>query len=168
MTLTAEEMIGLNSVLDGKKIWGFNESAEAYMDMCKKKKTASELLEYGEKGLHELLVILNTYKNADNYVVMNEYNIAVLNGKMLALTKMEDRYQFSMPEREQIINYIRRTDRVLLFHFRNKNICAFDIVSTENGRKFINSMMHKKKLEAGEKELAKLVERYLDKDGQGK
>ena len=92
--------MGLNSLLDGKKIWGFHESIKVELDIAEKKRIAEKLLKYGEKGINELLYFLNAYKNAGDYVVINELNIALTDGCMLALMKLEEEYQFFIVEKE--------------------------------------------------------------------
>lgn len=153
MKLTSEEIMGLNSLLDGKKIWGFHESIKAELDIAEKKRIAEKLLKYGEKGINELLYFLNAYKNAGDYVVINELNIALTDGRMLALMKLEEEYQFFIVEKEQIKEYISGKDHVILFCYKNNEIYGFDTLQTGNG-------MRNQSLQQTE-EIDELVERYL-------
>lgn len=153
MKLTSEEIMGLNSLLDGKKIWGFHESIEADLNTAEKKRIAEKLLKYGEKGINELLYFLNAYKNADDYVVINELNIALIDGHMLALMKLEEEYQFFIVEKEQIKEYISGKDNVILFRYKNNEIYGFDTLQTGNG--MINQSLKQAE------EIDELVERYL-------
>jgi len=153
MILTSEEMIGLNSLLDGKKIWGFHENIAVDLDIAMKKRIAAKLLKFGEKEIKELLFYLNTYKTADDYVVINELNIALADGKMFALIKLKEGYQFSVIDKEQIKKYVRGKDNIMLFRFKNNDICGFNILTTENGMMIQNMQ---------QSEIDELVERYLE------
>lgn len=153
MILTSEEMIGLNSLLDGKKIWGFHENIAVDLDIAMKKRIAAKLLKFGEKEIEELLFYLNTYKTADDYVVINELNIALADRKMFALIKLKEGYQFSVIDKEQIKKYVRGKENIMLFRFKNNDICGFNILTTENGMMIQNMQ---------QSEIDELVERYLE------
>lgn len=153
MKLTSEEIIGLNSLLDGKKIWGFHENIGADLDTAEKKGIAEKLLKYGENGICDLLTFLNAYKNADDYVVINELNIALTGGHMPALMKTAEEYQFFIVGREQIKEYVSGKDNVMLFRCKNNEIYGFDTLQTEDG-------MANQSLQRSEK-IDELVERYL-------
>lgn len=155
MKLTAEEIIGLNSLLDGERIWGFHENIEPDIVINEKKRIALKLLEYGEKEIKELLLFLNTYKNANDYVVINELNIALSGGQKLALIKVEDGYQLLLLSKEWITEYISGRDNILFFRYKNNSIFGFDMKSSDE------DLVNPNKTDRKIKKTSELMERYL-------
>lgn len=145
--------MGLNSLLDGKKIWGFHEGMEADLDIAERKRIAEKLLIYGEQGINQILFYLNAYKTAEDYVVINEVNIAVTDEMMPAFMKLGEDYQFFFVEKEQIKKYIEGKDTIIFLRFKNNDIYGFDILPAYSG-----ITHHKQRSE----EIDELVERYLE------
>lgn len=161
MRLSVDEIFGLNSLLDGKKIWGFNEVVDSDMSYEKKVSIASKLKEYGEKGIQGLLALLNAYKNSDNYVVINGYNVAVLEEGLLGLVKVEDDYQFFSTDMKWFADYIKNEKKVFMIQYRNGEICKFELVNKKDNKRYLFNMLNQEKVEIESNDIETFLERYL-------
>lgn len=161
MRISANEILGLNSLLDGKKIWGFNEWINSDISYEEKVNIATKLSEYGEQGMQELLTVLNAYKQSNNYVVVNGYNIAVLEDGLLGLSKLENDYQFFVVDRKWLTDYIKTEEKVLFFQYKNGEIRRFDYLSKKAKKNYLFNMLNQENIAIESNDMENLLERYL-------
>lgn len=75
MFVTAEELIGINSLTDGRKIWGFYETMPGDAQSCAEE-AAEKLAERGKEETDLLAAVLRKYKEAGRYLAVNGINAA--------------------------------------------------------------------------------------------
>lgn len=98
MILSEQEIIGLNSLLDGENIPGFKGKAEKNNKKYAQK-TAEELMKYEKNKLDVMLRLMKDYKTAKKYLVVNNGWYAVYENYFVALVQVEEGYQFVEIER---------------------------------------------------------------------
>lgn len=93
MILTEKEIIGLNSLLDGQNIPGFkgkmdkNNGDYAHEAAC-------ELVRHGKEKLSLMLRLMNDYKAAKKFLVINHAWYAMCEDYVIALVHIDNEYQF--------------------------------------------------------------------------
>jgi len=93
MILLEQEIIGLNSLLDGEEIPGFKGKTEKNNKKYVQK-TAEELMKYEKNKLDVMLRLMKDYKTAKKYFVINNGWYAVCEKYFVALVQIEEGYQF--------------------------------------------------------------------------
>lgn len=93
MILTEKEIIGLNSLLDGQNIPGF----KGKMDKSNgdyARETACELVRHGKDKLNLMLRLMNDYKAARKFLVINNGWYAICEKYVIAMVHIADGYEF--------------------------------------------------------------------------
>ena len=93
MTLDNDEMMVLNSMLDGKEIHGFYGRSLQETTPEYKKLLCGRLMKRGKRELDVLLKILNCYKHADNYIILNGNWTAIGKDCDISLVHVETGYE---------------------------------------------------------------------------
>lgn len=108
MKLSINEIIGLNTLLDGEKIWGFpksvDKSEESYVE-----RTAEKIMSHGKERVNQLLTMLNQYKKSGSYIMINEIIAAKTENGWVLLVKEEESYDLFYMDHE-ILDYALRKE----------------------------------------------------------
>lgn len=126
MKLDINEIIGLNSLLDGEQIWGFPETIDKsdsnYVD-----KMAKKIMSHGKEHVDYLLYMLDQYKKSGSYIVINQINMAKTAKGWIILAKDENAYHLYRMDHE-ILGYAL-TKEIGIFQRTNQPV---EGVETEN------------------------------------
>ncbi|MDD6573050.1 MAG: hypothetical protein PUF12_11765 [Thermoflexaceae bacterium] len=114
MRLKNDELVIMNALLDGKKIRGFYEKELADNSMEYLKNVAGRLMEKGKNELDVILKVLNCYKKADSYLIINGNWTAMLTDCDITLLKKEEEYEFVIWDKGEYVETIYRENN--FFH----------------------------------------------------
>lgn len=107
MKLEINEIMGLNSMLDGENIWGFPETQDkTKADYVKK--TAEQLMSHGRRQTGYLLNMLEQYKKSGSYITINRINAAKTDDGWVVLAKDKEAYRLFGMEHEMLYKTLRK------------------------------------------------------------
>lgn len=119
MKLEINEIIGLNSMLDGENIWGFPETLDK-SETDYVKKTAEQLMSHGRKQVDYLLHMLEQYKKSGSYIMINQINAARTEDGWVILAKEGDGYHLLGMEHEILYDTLKK--EIEIFRDRDEEI----------------------------------------------
>lgn len=119
MKLDINEIIGLNTLLDGEKIWGFPETADK-TEKDYVEKTAQKIMSRGKKQTDCLLSMLEQYKKAGTYLSVNHINAAETENGWILLAREDKAYHLFFMEHDILETALRK--EIGLFHKMNEEI----------------------------------------------
>jgi len=192
MFVTVEELIGVNSLIDGEKIWGFSEKIpediQKYAEV-----TAKKLLERGKEATDLLVATLKQYKAAKSYLVINGVNAAKTEKGWIVLLKKDmtyclaalaDRTFYSILKEQLLMDKEKETsetkekitwenfarnytngieDYTLIYRYDNGKVEDFELFYNRQGKKYIYDFMKSEHEEADNYKIGNRIRRYMKK-----
>lgn len=128
MKLGINEIMGLNSMLDGESIWGFPETLDK-TEADYVKKTAEQLISHGRKQVDYLLYMLEQYKKSGSYITINRINAAKTNNGWVILLKDGDAYHLFGMEHEMLCKTLK--NEIEIFRDRDENVTDMEPENTD-------------------------------------
>lgn len=113
MILDVNEIIGLNTLLDGEKIWGFPETIDK-TESDYVEKTAQKLMSHKSKEIDILLAMLEKYKKAEVYLTINHINAAKTEDGWILLVKENMHYHLIFMAQDILEIIVKK--EISLFH----------------------------------------------------
>lgn len=189
MFVTAEELIGINSLTDGRKIWGFYETVPG--DVKKYAGGAAEkLAERGKEEVSLLAAVLRKYKSAERYLVINSVNAAKTEQGWIVLFRRGKEYclqpladgTFCSVLKEQLLTDARKeihseaekiepedfagnyTDGIenytVIYRYDKGTVADFELIYKKQGKTYLYDLINQKHEEADNRKIGNRIRRY--------
>lgn len=189
MFVTAEELIGINSLADGRKIWGFYETIPK--DVQKYAQNAAEkLAERGKEQIDLLAAVLRQYKEAGRYLAVNGVNAAKTEQGWIVLLKRDKKYclepladgTFCSILKEQLLtddqkeicsaaekinledfagNYTEGIESyTVIFRYDKGKVTDFELIYKKQGKTYLYNLINQEHEEADNYKIGNRIRRY--------